>query len=125
MITWDIAPSQIARNLIAYQQKVELEVVALASLIAKELESEAKANAPWQDRTGEARKALTGSVSHDAANALITIYLSHGPDIDYGIFLEMANGQRFAVILPMIQRMFPEIERRLKTRLSYGGIIHK
>lgn len=57
---------------------------ALCDNWAKELENQAKMNAPWKDRTAHARQAIHGDVK--ASNNEYTISLSHG--VEYGGMLE-------------------------------------
>lgn len=57
---------------------------ALLENWAGELESYAKQNAPWHDRTSHARQGLNAGVERD--NDTFTLYLSHG--IEYGRYLE-------------------------------------
>lgn len=70
------------------------------------LESYAKSNARWDDRTGNARQALYVSVhSSDDTTA---IYLSHG--VDYGVYLELLHQGRFAVILATLEAHYKPIQ---------------
>jgi hypothetical protein len=112
-LVWQTPPSALATNLFAWLDKVEAAVEAVARLLASEMEAEAQSGAPWQDRTGNARKGLRGSVERDAAGRIVRAYLTHGPGIDYGVYLELKHGGRFAVIWPTIQRKIPDIERHL------------
>lgn len=66
----------------------------LCTNIAQELESEAKSNAAWTDRTGHARQGLTGESKSRGNNH--TISLAHG--VDYGEILE--EGSKPHIIRP-------------------------
>lgn len=68
--------------------------------IADDMEVYAKANAPWQDRTGDARSGLHGWAEHDLQSDISTAYLAHG--VDYGIWLELMGSGEFAIIAPTI-----------------------
>lgn len=72
---------------------------------AKNLEGYAKENRPWTDRTGDARKRLTGYVT-DIPNGY-RINLAHG--VDYGIWLELAMEKRFAILEPTVRLKGPEV----------------
>ena len=61
---------------------------------AQKLESEAKQNARWTDRSGAARQRLNGYV-YDIPNGY-RLNLAHG--VDYGIWLELAHEKRFSII---------------------------
>ncbi|MGY0692621.1 HK97 gp10 family phage protein [Virgibacillus sp. FSP13] len=57
---------------------------ALAENFAGHMESYAKQNASWVDRTGHARQSIHGGVEESGDE--VTIYLSHG--VQYGRYLE-------------------------------------
>lgn len=58
---------------------------------AKAMEQFAKANHPWQNRTGDAERTFTVKKIDS-----FTIMASHG--VYYGIFLEYSNGGRYGII---------------------------
>lgn len=70
----------------------------LANDYALTMEAEMKANRPWMDRTGNARRALHCNVVHDEESKTLTIVASHG--VEYGVFLEYANSGKFAILKP-------------------------
>jgi hypothetical protein len=74
--------------------------------------------ARWEDRTGNARSGLF-SLTEQAAQDVVTIWLSHGHTVDYGKWLELANAGKYAVIMPTLQQFLPEIEQALN-RLVKG-----
>jgi hypothetical protein len=81
---------------------------------AEELESYMKENAPWHDRTGNARRGLSADVSENI-NA-IRIELSHS--VDYGIFLEYAMEERFAILEPTARLKGPDVINGMKGLLN-------
>lgn len=82
----------------AMNVKAQAAIRAYAETTATKLESYMKSNRPWTDRTGMAKARLSGSVQK-VPNGY-KIVLSHG--VDYGIWLEMANEKRYAIIQPTI-----------------------
>lgn len=108
-------PAHLVANAEAYLRRVEAATLAAAREIAAVLETTAQASAPWQDQTGAARAGLHAGV--ELAGALVTIYLSHGPDVDYGIYLETAHAERYAVIWPTIRGELDGVWRRIAERL--------
>lgn len=116
-IYWMRPPSVLATNVKLYGVKLHVAIKALADYFAQTIQAEARQGAPWQDRTGNARSGLF-TITEQAATDLVTIYLSHAHTVYYGVFLELANGGKYAVILPTIQRNLPEIERQLKRLLG-------
>lgn len=83
-------------------QEVFEELVEQA---AQEVEEYAKVNAPWGDRTGDAREGLTAEAQTDANTLAIILYHT----VDYGIWLEIRNGGEYAIILPTIEHMGPVV----------------
>jgi hypothetical protein len=81
----------------------------VAGRIATVMQNDARTNAPWTDRTSNARTGLFGIAERDVARRLIVIYLSHGVDIDYGKWLELAHGGKYAIIMPTIEAHLPDV----------------
>lgn len=81
---------------------------------ARNLEGYAKEHRPWTDRTGDARKRLTGYVT-EIPNGY-RINLAHG--VNYGIWLELAMEKRFAILEPTIRLKGPEVLRGLQGLLD-------
>lgn len=112
-IRWVTPPSLLADSIERYGDKVMTAVAAVAGRIASVMEADARANAPWTDRTGNARSGLSGTAERDVARRLVVIYLSHGPAIDYGKWLELAHGGNYAIILRTIEAHLPSLKAEL------------
>src|SRR4030095_8432963 len=93
---WEVAPTDVFpqgyRN---YTQTVMTTGRRVAQACAHEAEAWMKANAAWQVRTGKAWAGLHVDVN-EAPAVIAELVFSHG--VDYGIWLEIANGGRFAII---------------------------
>lgn len=113
-ITWKVAPDKLARAIEQYGDKVLVAVAAVAQYTATQMQNAAKQNAPWTDRTGNARSGLFGTSEANFARHVVTIYLSHSPVLDYGGVLELGHGGRYAIIMRTMQAHMP----RLKTMLD-------
>ena len=116
--SWQVTPEQAFVPLYAqYAQELEREIVQLAERMADEIVEYMKSEAPWQDRTGEARANLFTLVQHEAGQ-MVSILLSHGSLIPYGVYLELGYGGRFAIIAPSIDwfgpRLFHEVQAILQ-----------
>ena len=98
-IRWTVPPEVLGRNIRAYADRLLAAVFDLSQFFAAKIEAYAKARAPWTDRTGNARQGLTAR-SFRTATA-VTIVLFH--TMDYGIWLEVANAGRFAIILRALE----------------------
>lgn len=76
--------------------------------IAQEMVAYAQANHPWQNRTGDAEAGLQTQVIRQGPTNW-TILLGHGPDIKYGLWLEVRWGGKYAIILPTLQYFAPRL----------------
>jgi hypothetical protein len=76
------------------------EVEAHALKMAEEILDYAKTNAPWEDRTGAARAGLDVAVQQDVEAIIIQLYHT----VDYGLWLEVIQNGRFAIIMPTLER---------------------
>ncbi len=110
---WSVPPAQIAVNIEKYGERARIALKALADFIAQKMQDDLRQSAPWTDRTGAARRGLF-SVAEQTSKELVTIWLSHGHTVKYGVWLEVRWGGRYAVIEPTIQKWLPEINRLLK-----------
>lgn len=83
------------------KKKFDLYVVSCA----EQLETYAKQNRPWTDRSTRARQGLKGTVTEE--DHKYTIVLAHS--VKYGKYLEFAHEQKYAIIFPTIKLKSPEI----------------
>lgn len=114
---WITPPSVLADNLATWEQRILQGLHALADEFASLLESQARANAPWHDQTGEARASLRG-LAVKAATSVI-LYLIGGSD--HSLYLE--TGTRFMaprpIIMPTLEQNFGPLMARV--RALVGG----
>lgn len=81
---------------------------------ALKVQNTARSEAPWTDRTGQARQRLTTNVS--VTDNGFRMELSHG--VDYGMWLELAHEQRFAILDPTIKKESPRIVKGCKNLVN-------
>lgn len=104
---WQEPPGQVFEQGTAeYASALHRYVLAVAHRWVPEIENWMKKNAPWTDRTGNARQALFSDVM-DITNSAVIILLGHG--VEYGIFLELANAGRYAIVMPALDHFLPRI----------------
>lgn len=89
-----------------YWAAIHHGIYQLAQRYAPEIENWMKSNAPWQDRSGGARQTLFSDVE-DIAGTMIDLIMSHG--VEYGRFLEMNYGGRWAIVGPALDYFAPKI----------------
>lgn len=106
-IRWDNPPDKAWGELAdAYQAAIQKGVKAIAQKWQPEIENWMKLNASWTDRTGNARQSLYTEVETQAKE-MVTIILSHG--VEYGIYLELKNAGRYAIIGPALDEFAPKV----------------
>ena len=79
--------------------------MAVATTLAAELEAQLRAEAPWQDVTGHARRSLRVEIRTERGRpseyaTQVVLYLVHGAE--YGVELELNNAGQNAVIRPVL-----------------------
>lgn len=112
-VVWVEPPEKLAVAIGKYGGRVLVAVQAVAEFVGTKMQNESRRNAPWTDRTGNARSGLFSTVTREAAKAVVIIYLSHGHTIEYGKFLELAHGQRYAIVMPTIEANLPVLKGML------------
>lgn len=84
---------------------------AFTSYQSSKVQDFMRSNAPWTDRTGNARGGLFASARSDGNGHTIVIYHT----VPYGIWLEVAHGGQYAIITPTLR-----VEgRRIMSELSH------
>lgn len=107
--------NEIQRNLDVYRKKVHETCLAVAEYFAPIVEAEAKNNAPWVDRSGNARQGLTG-FAEDVSATIVELYLAH--KMEYGVWLELKNSARYATIMPTMEAHYKPIFDMLQKALK-------
>ena len=102
---------EMCRRMDAYADQVLSAIEQVATYFEQALEGYAKQNAPWTDRTSNARQGLH-SFSQALGRETVALYLAHG--MDYGIYLETRFQGRYAIIWPTIEAHLDEIGRMLR-----------
>jgi len=114
-ITFRYDESTLARNLGDMAERLGDVTLLYAATKASVLEGKMKEKRPWTDRTGAAKADLKASVSMPD-DETVRITLSHG--VDYGIWLELANEKRFAIIAPTVREEGPRLVEGLQNIMS-------
>lgn len=94
-------------NFKAVERQIRAAIGVYADTAAKKMEGEAKNNAPWTDRTSNARNSILGDFGWKGNQAVITL----SGNVDYFVYLELANGKKYAILSPTIESHSTEIIR--------------
>lgn len=101
MIVWR---GTLPANIDNLDRYMKSRILTAAHSFAPRIETHMKTNAPWTDRTGNARAGLFARASVAGTGAKITF----GHTVFYGIFLETRFAGRYAIVLPTLEEMAPE-----------------
>jgi hypothetical protein len=101
-----------------FQEYITKAVAATAADIAEEMQAYAQENAPWEDRTGDARSGLKAVKVEDRATDSFSIFLGHS--VSYGIYLETYNGGQLAIVKPTVEHFAPLVMGRVRERIPRG-----
>ena len=92
-------------NPASIQNRVRAAIGIYASTAAKQMEGEAKWGAPWTDRTTNARNSIQGDFGWRNDQAVISL----SGNVDYFVYLELANEKKYAILKPTIDKHAPSI----------------
>lgn len=90
-------------------------IEARLNQLAQEMVAWAKENAPWEDRTTDAREGLQAKVVKTSETSF-SIFLGHGANIHYGIFLETMDGGKYAILSRTILHFAPNMGKAVVGR---------
>lgn len=110
MSSFKLDMGNIAKALIEKEVKTKAALALYGDSVAKEMESYAKSHRPWQDRSGDARNRLNGT-SKNLENT-VRCEISHG--VEYGVYLEMCNEKKYAILKPTIDAVGPKAIKGLE-----------
>ena len=103
---WETTPEE-AFGLLFQQLELNIEgaLLALAQSWSPIIEAWMKANAAWEDRTGNARQSLYAEVEQLVGEVSIIIDY----DVDYGFWLAFANQGQYDIVRPALDYFAPQI----------------
>lgn len=133
---WTVSPKVIGDGLQTYAEKALVAIQAVANYWGQSIQDEARVNAPWEDRTGNARgglffavdgfglETITGNVAPDATSQMSdvavesgsekTLIVTLGHTVFYGKYLETSNGGTYAIIMSTIEANLPNLEQMVQ-----------
>lgn len=79
--------SEVSNNLKKLDEVAKAQLTVVAESVSKNMETYAKANHPWINRTSSAQDQLHGGYTWN--NHALDITISHG--VDYGYYLEKSS----------------------------------
>lgn len=88
-------------------------LAAAAGKTATDAQAYMRANASWQDQTGNARNGLNAKVVRRGNTVAVVCHHS----VDYGIYLEVRWNGRYEIIRPTIQEFGPRFTQLFSSML--------
>lgn len=110
---------EIHRNLRQFDDRANDAIAKVFRYQENASENYMRSNAPWTDRTTNARNGLYSKADQEATQH--SLLISHG--VPYGIFLEVSNSGRDGIIVPTWLRTSDELWKMLSKlfALMEGG----
>jgi hypothetical protein len=117
---WDVPPDLAFGQLVErYTQTIMVSGRRVAHQRAEDATAWMKDNASWEDRTGDARAGLHVDVI-EAPAVLAELVFSHDDSLDYPVWLEIANGGKYAIIAPAIDYWGPKLMQDVTRIVNLG-----
>lgn len=113
-INWHEGASTLFDGIDNFEPKTKDAIQELMLNYAIKMVEYAKANAPWNDRTGAARAGLDADVTDRGDQIVLSLFHT----VEYGIFLEVRWGAIYAVILPTIETLGPDLMSEFEDLIS-------
>lgn len=111
---WIKKPSE-AWNVHQYVVILHRSLLSLLWYHAAQVEAEAKRNASWTDRTGNARQTLAAFAYAPQPWVAALVLKQH---MDYGKWLELANGGRYAIVMRTLETQYAPVWKAVKDLVS-------
>lgn len=100
---------QVLGNLNRWANEKKIGFDGLGRITAGKAERYAKLNRPWTDRSREARRRLKGQHFWET-DTQMKVAIAHG--VDYGVYLELANDGKYAILEPTMNEVKDEFYRQ-------------
>jgi len=108
----------LSKGMASFMFKSADGMAEIANDFADALVKYAQNNAPWKDRTTDARLGLQSAVTLENNSLEIDLYHT----VEYGVWLEVRWGGKYAIILPTIETMGPRLFKAMNN--IFGEIIY-
>lgn len=104
----------VLTGLAEFELKSKAAIGLYADTASKKLESNAKQNANWIDRTGQARQTIQGGKEWEGDKC--NVYVAG--NTDYFPFLELCKDKQYAILQPTVNKLSPEILKGMSNLLG-------
>lgn len=109
----------LSKELAELDDRIRYIITGQFGFAEDEATAYAKLNAPWRDDSGNARSGLFTTTVVGLSRDHWELIVSHA--VYYGIFLEVCNSGKYAIIMPTIKYIGPKILKRMERSLERIG----
>jgi hypothetical protein len=110
MIRWRTSPTRLAENVDELVDVLQSRIGQALADIGVNAEATMKSQRPWRDITGNARRGLRVRVKQTSPGFIM--YFIHSAE--YGVYLELKNNGRYAILFPTMRTTVEEIKAALR-----------
>lgn len=110
MARFKIEFAELTQGLDGMEKKLDRAIAGIFMFHDSLTEGWMKENAPWTDRTGNARSGLRALAEHIPFKTY-ALHIWH--TMSYGIWLEVRQSGKYAILLPTLQDRGPKIMKTL------------
>lgn len=100
----------VLQNIQGLEGRVRQQVNVLGNATGQKMQSFAQENAPWTDRTGDARQLLKYKSTMDKNGVTVSIF----HQVEYGLWLEVAHNEKYAILKNSRDAILPEFIEAIK-----------
>jgi hypothetical protein len=98
-----------------YADALDRAIAALLDYWCPQIERDAKMNATWTDRTGNARQTLACFHFKRGPRVHVAVLKQH---MDYGKWLELSHGGKYQIVMPTLETYYQPVWKSVKDLLS-------
>lgn len=110
-IEWQTGVVELEAGLERYMRRVMYAIEQVALYWGPVMETAAKQDAVWTDRTANARQSLHYEVVPQLSQDIVELYLAHG--VEYGVYLETRFAGKYQILWPTISAHLDQIKQML------------
>lgn len=109
----DFDARELLANITTLQPKIRRAIRGAMDYHSTRAVAYARQNAPWTDRTSNARNGLFATVAYARNNSASVMVIGHS--VPYGIWLEVRFSGRYAIIRPTVAYIGPRVMTTAET----------
>ena len=109
-ITWTRSPEELANEIDNLGRLLQTEIGQRLARVQTSSQADMREKAAWNNISGNARRGLR-VVTQQAGDSWEMFFIH---SVEYGKFLELANGGKYAIVWPTLTHTIPKVRSALK-----------